>query len=451
MKDGMEKTKTMGTIGRPPVAIDFLGREVALPVHRAFLESSSKRRLLCFHRRARKTSIALEEVMKYLAANPGIIGMSLAPERKQAKMAIWDDPDMLFNPSILPPVLIADINRQDLSVKLKNGSIYYLDGADEPRNKKGTNAKILHLTEIGDHKPEIWFEVYSPILEANGGILIGEGTTRPGWWNRLFNDAGHWKGWETFFLPATESPIFTPEQLEKIRAETPDAIYRSEYLCEWLEASGQVFRNVRETARGTPCPPNPSKRYRMGLDLAKHQDWTVMSVVDLHTWDQVYLERFNKIDWVLQKSRIEAVCRRYNNASILLDSTGIGDPIYDDLLSLGLPVRGYQFTTASKMKLVHHLSKLMDDGSLTFINDIDLVREFNSYKYKKLPSEAYSYSAPDGEHDDCVTATMLSFWNLVEKLPAVLPVGENDVVLREGWDILKTRKVGELPGVFRTV
>lgn len=62
----------------------------------------------------------------------------------------------------------------------------------------------------------------------------------------------------------------------------------------------------------------------------------------------VHFERFKEVDWNLQKARIEALARRYNNAQVILDSTGAGDPIAQDLRETGISLEDFKFTTISK-------------------------------------------------------------------------------------------------------
>jgi hypothetical protein len=55
--------------------------------------------------------------------------------------------------------------------------------------------------------------------------------------------------------------------------------------------------------------------------------------------DLVAFDRFNQIDWTFQKARITALAERYR-AKIIMDSTGVGDPIFEDLKRAGLSIEG---------------------------------------------------------------------------------------------------------------
>jgi len=417
------------TIGRPPVYIHEDGRVEELPIHKEFIDSKARRKIAVFHRRGRKTSISLEEVFKYLAVNPKIVGKTLAPIRKQAKEIIWDDPQMLF--SILPPELIQDINKTDLKITLKNGSIWYLDGADQPNFQRGGNVKVLHLAETGDHREEIWNQIYEPVLTLNKGVAIFEGNPRgQNWYYRLYQAAAYREGWDRFLLSAADSPIFTKAQLEDIRLNNPENVFKAEYLCEWIGSTGTVFRTFREIATvAQKTEAERGRKYKMGIDLAKLQDYTVLSVVDRHNWEQVSVIRFNQLDWVTQKERIWEEMKRWssrkngNSLYAIIETNGPGDPIFDDLWRWAAKEKDYDITiqpfnqtNSTKALLVSNLSMLCDQRFIGLRDDEDEMKEFEVFTYNKT-RDHYIYGAPDGLHDDIIMATMLSFWELGAKLP----------------------------------
>lgn len=415
-------------LGRAPIHIADDGTITELVKHKAFQDSTKKRKILVAHRRGRKTSMSLEEMVKYLVTNPGIIGKTLAPIRKQAKEIIWDDPDMLFK--IFPREEIKAINNSELKVEFKNGSLYYLDGADDPNYQRGGNVKVLHMAESGDHREEVWSSVYEPVLTLNKGVAIFEGNPRgQNWYYRLYEQAGLREGWDRFLISAKDTPIFTSEQLEDIRISVPENVYKAEYLCEWVGSTGTVFRTIRQIATGIEATAVRGRKYRIGIDLARQQDFTVLSIVDKHTWKQVKKVRFNQLDWGLIKDQIKLTIMEFSNianendAEVLIEDNGIGDPVYFDIwrwsaevnTTHSMTIIPFKTTNASKALLVSNFSILSDTSQIEILNDEIQIKEFERFTFKKNALH-YIYSAPDGEHDDTVMATTISFWKLGEKL-----------------------------------
>lgn len=422
----------MVQIGRPPVFTRPNGELIYLPVHAAFEASRNKRQIFVAHRRGWKTSMALAKVFKYLWSNPGIMGKTLAPIRKQGKEIIWDDPDMLFHPNVCPREIMAGPpNKSNLSIQLKNGSIWSLDGADNPQAKRGGNVKVLHLTEAGDHKEAIWTQVYEPVMIANGGIAIFEGNPRAqNWYYRLFESAPS-RGWDRFLVSARDTPIFSPEELADLEANTPSAVFRAEYGCEWIASAGTVFLTFQDIATEEPCEALPHRKYRAGLDLGKVNDFTVNSIVDRHTWHQVYLNRFNNLNWNEIKAKLKDDFKAYsrkdqkNELEIMVEINGPGGPIFDDLVrwaqedeirkNHSLSFVPFTTTWESKAALVSSFSILSDQGLIRILDNPLLKAEFSDFIYSKI-STGLHYSAPPDKHDDIVIGTLLSFWQLGPQL-----------------------------------
>lgn len=150
----------------------------------------------------------------------------------------------------------------------------------------------------------------------------------------------------------------------------------------------------------------------MGVDLAKTQDFTVLTVIDSVTREVVAKERFQDVSWKEQKIRIQALALKYNRALCIVDSTGLGDPIYEDLMNSGVSCEGYKFTNDTKCKLIENLAIAIEQRLITFPPDEDLLDELRSYEYTITDQGRIKYSAPEGKHDDCVISLGLAVWGI---------------------------------------
>lgn len=178
---------------------------------------------------------------------------------------------------------------------------------------------------------------------------------------------------------------------------------------------GQVFRRIKENATASEQEPLSDHTYSIGVDLARLRDWTVISVIDEQTHKQVYIDRFNQVDWNLQESRIEACARRFNNAAIRIDATGLGDAIVQSLERRGLSVKPYTLTNQSKKDLIDNLALLLEKDDLKILQHEIQIQELEAYTYEIGQTGTVKYNAPDGQHDDTVIALGLSCYQLPEK------------------------------------
>jgi len=69
-----------------------------------------------------------------------------------------------------------------------------------------------------------------------------------------------------------------------------------------------------------------------------------------------------------------------------------------------------KFTSESKSRLVVALMNAMEKGEVSYPRDETLIGELEAFAYEELPSGKFRYSAPEGQHDDCVIALALAVW-----------------------------------------
>src|SRR5690606_34023271 len=115
---------------------------------------------------------------------------------------------------------------------------------------------------------------------------------------------------------------FSPAELEEARRNTPEALFLQEYFCDFTENAGAFFRNIKQCLYEADDYQHPRHFYNLGVDLAKYNDYTVLTPFDLATFRAKKQERFNQVDWNFQKMLIEAKARKYNNAQLKIDRTG---------------------------------------------------------------------------------------------------------------------------------
>jgi hypothetical protein len=215
-------------------------------------------------------------------------------------------------------------------------------------------------------------------------------------------------------------------EIDSIAHELPEMIFRQEILAQFIKGEGDVFRNIYGCIGGELGEPEPDKYYVIGADLAKTQDWTVLTAMDNHGHIRGF-RRFKDLDWPIQRREIknfQAIYSRYAPAPIILDSTGIGDPVYDELFHEGVFLRGYKFTNETKRRLVENLNLCIDQGRITIPGESTplgakpdpslrvLVEEMEGFTYEVLPSGVVRYGASSGKHDDCTISLGLAAWGV---------------------------------------
>ena len=278
-----------------------------------------------------------------------------------------------------------------------------------------------------------------PILAENGGWAIFNFTPRGrnhGW--KILQQAKDSTRWFWEVLNVANTQAIPDEVLEQEKLEMPQDLFKQEYYCEFLEDAGAVFRGVdRITYEGT-IPSDPERSYQLGVDLAKYQDFTSITPFDLTTFKVGKPERFNQIDYNLQKSKIEAQYFKYNKGRIWLDSTGVGEPIYDDLYAKGIRVEPYKFSEQTRRDLLTNLQLKIEQGVIQLPNDDILLNELKSMHYELSDSGRIKMVVPEGLHDDTIMSTALAVWDIPSK-PLKVQSQEDRENLKQ-FDAFRTKK-----------
>lgn len=295
-------------------------------------------------------------------------------------------------------------------IELKNGSLIFAKSGDNPDSLRGEGLDGCVLDEAAMLKPEVWHEAIRPALsDKNGWALIISTPKGKNWLYDLFlrgMDETQ-REFKSFSYPSWANPILKPEEIDEMRKNLPELSFRQEILAEFIEGGGVVFRNVDNCMISEPESPITGEYYIIGVDLGRHEDFTFISVGKMSECRQVYIERFNRSDWDYIKERIRYVHFKYNKGAILIDSTGYGDPIYEDLGKEGLNISGYNLNSISKAQLIENMQLLLENNQIQLIKDKQLSLELSAYNYTILPSGNVRYEAPKGFHDDCVIGTAL--------------------------------------------
>ena len=377
-----------------------------------------KRAVVVWHRRSGKDKTAINITVSKMFERVGIYYYFM-PTYSQGKKIIWDGMDRSGMPFLdhFPKPLIKSKNETELKIELKNGSLFQIIGTDKIDAIVGTNPVGCVFSEYSLQNPKAW-DYIRPILAENGGWALFLYTPRGmnhGW--KLLQQAKDSDNWFWEILTVDDTKAIGKEVLEQENKEMPSDLYQQEYYCKFLEGAGQAIRRIEENLWDGELEILPDKFYQLGVDLAKYQDWTVLTPIDLHTFKVGKIERFNQIDWNLQKSKIEAAARRYNNARIILDSTGVGDPIFDDLQKQGLNIEGFKFTEPSRKQLLENLILMMEQDKIKIPNDPILIDELRSLKWELSDRGKLRLQVPEGLHDDCIMSLALAVWGLSVPLP----------------------------------
>jgi len=312
----------------------------------------------------------------------------------------------------IKPLNGSKISQSERRIDLPGGGMIAVRSAFHPDNLRGEGLDLVVLDEAAFMPPQIWTDIVRPMLVSTLGRALFLSTPNgQNWFCDLFNlglDPLQ-PQWESFQFPTAANPRIHHQELQDIRRQTPDHVWQTEYMAQFLISGGQVFRHVRDAVSTPPPNPLPGHQYVAGIDWGRNNDYTAIAVIDLTARQMVALDRFNQIGWSLQRNRLLALANHWKPIVIWAEINSIGEPNIEALIQEGLPIRGFRTTAQSKPPLIESLALALERGSLSLLDDPTLLAELTNYGQQRLPSGAFRYGAPPGAHDDTVIATALAW------------------------------------------
>jgi hypothetical protein len=376
-----------------------------------FLKNRARFKIGVWHRRSGKTKTALNQQIIRSQLKKGIYYYIL-PTYRQSKQVLWDG----LVKTHIPNEITLRKNDSELAVYYKNGSIQRFVGCEDVDKHRGVDAIDVVFDEYSEEAEEIWTAIFQPILRENGGsatfIFTPKGKNHS--WELLQKAQGN-PEWFTSVLGVKDTQVFTEPELEEIKKNTPQVLYQQEYEVSFVDNAGQYFRRIRENLY-EPKDLTHDGDFQIGTDLAKYQDWTVITPFNLNTFKVYPQDRFNQVDWNLQKARLQVANLKFKgNITNCIDATGVGDPIVEDLRREGMEIptipfdHAFKFTQKSREDLLKHLAILLEQDKIKLPNDEGLIRELESMRYE-LSDGSIKIKVPEGMTDDRIMSVALSVY-----------------------------------------
>jgi hypothetical protein len=284
--------------------------------------------------------------------------------------------------------------------------------ADNDVALRGEAFDVVIVDEAAQVKETTYTDVILPTLADRSGhcILISTPKGRNWFWQEWARGQADGKEVASFTAPSAANPspqIRRAAALAKTRVS--ERTYRQEWLAEFVEDGGEVFRRVTDAATATPQERAiDGHTYVMGVDWGRTNDATVLTVIDATTREVVALDRFTQIDFALQRGRLTALWQRFPGI-IIPETNNFGLPVVEDLQRAGLPVQPFTTTNATKLALIDGLAMAFEQQELRILPDQTLIAELQAYEQERLPSGLVRFSAPEGMHDDMVVSLALAW------------------------------------------
>jgi phage terminase large subunit-like protein len=365
-----------------------------LNILKAFDDKVARFFVLVWHRRSRKTTLALNILIKECIKNPKSMYAYVAPTYVQAKAICWRDPNMLDR--YLPKELIKRKNETELYVEFTNGSILAVKGADKPDSLRGTDWSGVVLDEFALMKREIWEEILRPVLSQNQNRWAIFACTPKGvnhaheYWVK----SAEWTGWMRSLLKASESGLLDENELKQARLEMTDALFLQELECSWIsrEEKSMITSEMIDALENNVIYHEEEKSV-VACDPSEGGDECVIHAV--HNTKILETLKLHENDSMIIAGEMVSLAYRHGIKNFAVDDIGIGKGIKDRLAEQGHNVQGIRSSEKAfdeehfynrRTEMWWHASDLIKRKMVEPIIDFELKGQLVAPKYEVVDS-----------------------------------------------------------------
>lgn len=315
--------------------------------------------------------------------------------------------------------------RGDKIIYFPTGGWVQVKSAVDPDSLRGRGLDLVVFDEAAFIRERAWTEAIRPALsDRRGRALFISTPFGRNWFYRLWmrGEDPAQPEWRSFKFPTAANPFIPASEIEAARHGVPELTFQQEYLADFVDDTTGVFRKVDRACvavpqeRGVPTILDErgnvigvGHEYAYGIDWGKVNDFTVISVIDLATREQVAFERFNQIDYTIQLGRVYGMVERFPPKIMVVEQNSIGEPLIEQLRRKGLPVWAFSTTGHSKQALIEDLILAFEQERIRILDEPVQTRELKEMVAEKLPSGIIRYAAVENAHDDTVMALALSW------------------------------------------
>ena len=378
------------------------------PAQQEILDAEKRFNVVVCGRRFGKTRMALLRSLK-----PVLHGLPVAYFAPTYKMLteFWREAVELYKP------VITETSKAEHRFNVIGGgsfSMWSLDSADTVRGRKYALALIDEAAMVPNLE-DAWNAVIRPTLtDYEGGADFYSTPKGLNYFYTLFTRGQEPSNteWQSFQKPTSSNPYIKQSEIDSASVDLPLDVFRQEYLAEFIQGEGAVFRNITANLYAGGEQPETHKGHITvaGVDWGAVNDFTAISIACETCKKELELDRFNKIEWDFQRKRLVVLLDKWNVGFTVAEENSIGSPNLE-ALQKQLPNRriiGFMTTAQSKPPLIQSLALCLEQQEMKWLNIPIATRELEAYEAKRNEvTNRIQYSAPEGFHDDTVIARAL--------------------------------------------
>ena len=188
-------------------------------------------------------------------------------------------------------------NEQERRLDFVTGGFLEMWSLEDKDASRGRHYKRIVINECGmiPNLEYSWNAAIRATLVDNRGHALFMGTPKGiNYFHTLYQNASSDTEWKSFHRTSYDNPVIDAREIDAIKRTAPDLYFRQEYMAEFVNFEGSVFRRIQEAATLQSIDnPVKDRQYIAAVDPAASVDYTVVTVWDVADKACVFFDRFN--------------------------------------------------------------------------------------------------------------------------------------------------------------
>lgn len=289
------------------------------------IASNARYKIVRAGRRSGKSMLQIEDMAYTAIKEKDSPVFYIAPTQIQSRAIIWESLK-----SRLASISEVNESRMEMKVPTVDGgySVITVAGWENRENFRGRKAKKIYFDELDTMKDFFigWQEIFRPALTDLKGEAMFSGTPKKENPNlrRLEKVALEDDDYEAFSFRTEDNPYIPKEEIDKARAELDNGTFRQEYLAEYVDNQGSLFKYEAIVDVFSNTVTKENSKYLIvdiaddGTDKTKFSFWE-----GLEEYRREEFERMNT-ETIIAKIREYASQDRIPYSQIAVDAIGVG-------------------------------------------------------------------------------------------------------------------------------
>ena len=376
---------------------------------KAMLNNPVKYNIIKSSRQAGKTAF-IEVMLSYFAINSKVKCLWASPTISQARKVYRE----------IKKAIPKEITKKTLDgtreIWLINGTYIEFIGVEKPDNIRGDNTDIFILDEFAFYKSTVWPILRPFMITKPNAVCIIISTPRgmEGNFFNMYNNGLEENGmYRSYTWNYKDNPYCDLREIDAARLSIPDAMFRQEYLGEFVKGGASVFNNVQLCSTVTEFEKyNPKVHYYNGNDIAKQKDFTVATTMN-ERCQVSNIMRMRRQNYEIITDALVNQLKMYKPRLALMEVNGVGDATFDFVRN---KFKGNLIPWTSNNSAKELIVSRLVNGFNTRRIGIP-TKELSPTLHQQLETFTFTYSAKtrkilyhaiEGYHDDDVISLALA-------------------------------------------